>query len=104
MKEVPLEDICEINPRRVIGLKPEHPCSFIPMEYMDEQFGIITKQVVRQVKEVEKGYTAFRDNDVLFAKITPCMENGKCAIAKSLANGIGWYSHGKWWTEVLGNL
>ena len=38
---------------------------------------------------MRKGYTYFRNGDVLFAKITPCMENGKGAIAKNLKNGIG---------------
>ena len=47
---------------------------------------------LRQVAEVEKGYTYFQEGDVLFAKITPCMENGKCAIAKRLVNGIGFGS------------
>ena len=35
---------------------------------------------------MRKGYTYFEENDVLFAKITPCMENGKGAIAESLKN------------------
>lgn len=39
--------------------------------------------------EVKKGFTYFAEKDVLFAKITPCMENGKGAIAKGLTNGIG---------------
>jgi type I restriction enzyme S subunit len=39
--------------------------------------------------EVKKGYTKFQDGDVLFAKITPCMENGKAALATGLASGIG---------------
>ena len=39
--------------------------------------------------EVKKGFTCFREGDVLFAKITPCMENGKGALAVGLRNGIG---------------
>ncbi|MCB1224300.1 MAG: restriction endonuclease subunit S [Verrucomicrobiales bacterium] len=35
------------------------------------------------------GFTRFAENDILFAKITPCMENGKGALAKGLTNGIG---------------
>src|SRR5205814_833556 len=38
------------------------------------------------------GYTAFQEGDVLFAKITPCMENGKVAVARSLASNIGFGS------------
>ncbi len=92
MKEVPLGQICEINPRKTARIKPETQCSFIPMEYIDDQFGLVTKQAIRQCKEVDKGYTPFQDNDILFAKITPCMENGKCAIAKGLVNGLGFGS------------
>ena len=43
----------------------------------------------RQYGEVRKGYTRFIEGDVLFAKITPCMENGKIAVARGLANGCG---------------
>ena len=62
------------------------------MEYVDDHFGTITEAATRRVKQVEKGYTYFHDRDVLFAKITPCMENGKCAIARNLVNGIGFGS------------
>jgi len=62
------------------------------MDHVDGYFGIIIKMSVRRIAEVEKGYTYFQDGDVLFAKITPCMENGKCAIAKKLVNGIGFGS------------
>lgn len=43
----------------------------------------------KKLGEVRKGYTYFQNRDVLFAKITPCMENGKVAIAQNLKNGIG---------------
>ena len=92
MKEAVLRAICEINPRKAHGLDPESECSFIPMDHVDGYFGIITKMSVRRIAEVEKGYTYFQDGDVLFAKITPCMENGKCAIAEKLVNGIGFGS------------
>ena len=92
MREIPLVSVCEINPRRIAGINSEDECSFIPMEYVDDRFGIIVRKAVKQLKEVEKGYTAFQNEDILFAKITPCMENGKCAIAKTLINGIGFGS------------
>ncbi len=44
------------------------------------------------MKEVERGYTYFANGDVLFAKITPCMENGKCALAYGLQNNTGFGS------------
>lgn len=51
--------------------------------------GRIGASDVRQWQEVKKGYTRFQDGDVLFAKITPCMENGKAAIARGVAGGVG---------------
>ena len=92
MNEVTLGIICEINPRKPQGLDPESECSFIPMDHVDDYFGLVSKMSVRRVSEVENGYTFFQDGDVLFAKITPCMENGKCAIARNLVNRIGFGS------------
>jgi len=63
--------------------------SFVPMAAVDERLGAITAQKDRPIAEVSKGYTPFEDGDVLFAKITPCMENGKIALARNLTNGIG---------------
>jgi type I restriction enzyme, S subunit len=62
------------------------------MDCIDDSFGVITKNYIKKVSEVQKGYTNFQDGDVLFAKITPCMENGKCSIAKNLKNDIGFGS------------
>ena len=49
-------------------------------------------KVIKEYDEVKTGFTYFAENDVLFAKITPCMENGKGAVAKGLHNGIGFGS------------
>ena len=65
------------------------PVSFVPMSAVDECLGVIGISEERPLAEVSKGYTAFEDGDVLFAKITPCMENGKVALARNLTNGIG---------------
>jgi len=62
------------------------------MELIDEVAGEIKSYEVRLIRDVKKGYTYFRNGDILFAKITPCMENGKCAIAMGLRNGIGFGS------------
>jgi type I restriction enzyme S subunit len=37
-------------------------------------------------------YTPFAENDILWAKITPCMQNGKSCIVRGLQNGIGFGS------------
>ena len=92
MNTVPLGSVSQINPKKPRDLDPETLCSFVPMEYVDDHFGTITETDTRRVKQVEKGYTYFHNWDVLFAKITPCMENGKCAIARNLVNGLGFGS------------
>ncbi len=61
--------------------------SFIPMEAVGEQGGMSLNQE-RQFDEVYSGYTYFADGDIVVAKITPCFENGKGAIAEHLKNGV----------------
>jgi type I restriction enzyme, S subunit len=92
VKELALGEICEINPRLPRAQSKNVECSFVPMEYVNEVTGTVSRTDIRLVNEVQKGYTYFAENDVLFAKITPCMENGKCAIARNLVNGLGFGS------------
>lgn len=66
--------------------------SFVPMAAVDEVSGTIVSAETRVLAECFQGYTPFQENDVLFAKITPCMENGKAAIARGLVNGCGYGS------------
>ncbi len=53
-----------------------------------EHNGIILPHSTKKLEEVWKGYTHFQNDDVIFAKITPCMENGKIALASNLHNDI----------------
>ncbi len=62
------------------------------MAAVTEEFGGIVVDAMRPMGEVIKGYTAFIENDVLFAKITPCMENGKLALVPPLASQVGFGS------------
>jgi type I restriction enzyme S subunit len=62
------------------------------MPAVDDRKGVIQDPEVRPYREVKKGYTYFASGDVLFAKITPCMQNGKQAIARELVDGIGFGS------------
>jgi len=89
-----LTKICKINPSKseVKHLPDNMQVTFVPMVAINEISGRIEKPEVRLLGEVRNGYTYFRENDVLFAKITPCMENGKSAIARNLVNGIGFGS------------
>ena len=89
---VPLSSVVEINPsKREARVTPDTLVSFLPMTCVGED-GSLELSQVRQFKEVSTGFTYFREDDVLFAKITPCMENGKGAIARGLLNGIGFGS------------
>ena len=62
------------------------------MKAVSDKLGIIENIETKPFGKVKNGYTSFKDNDVLFSKITPCMENGKAAIAKNLINGFGYGS------------
>lgn len=92
MPKVKLGDICEINPATDYNFDPDDACSFVPMEAVDDITASITKMTNRPFREVSKGYTPFAENDVVVAKITPCMENGKCAVGRHLRGGIAFGS------------
>lgn len=84
-----LGDCCVINPKRSkIALSDTDPVSFVPMPSVSEE-GYLQDVSDAEYGSVKKGFTYFENGDVLFAKITPCMENGKGAIAHDLTNGIG---------------
>jgi type I restriction enzyme S subunit len=83
-------DVCEINPRKPrIEREADVPTSFVPMAAVDEVTGSITAMETRPYEEVESGYRYFEEGDVLFAKITPSMQNGKAAIARNLIDDFG---------------
>ncbi len=92
--EYPLSEIAEINPRRPnsLYLSDDSPVTFVPMTAISEATASIERPEIRIYGEVKKGFTFFCNDDVLFAKITPCMENGKSAIATELCNSIGFGS------------
>jgi type I restriction enzyme S subunit len=90
---VRLGEVCTINPRRPrLQREPGIPTTFVPMSAVDDESGTIVAAEERPFEQVKSGYTYFEENDVLFAKITPCMENGKAAIARGLLGGIGFGS------------
>ncbi|EFP1633565.1 N-6 DNA methylase, partial [Campylobacter jejuni] len=87
------EQYMELNPskKEISKLDENMLVSFIEMASVSDK-GYIQSKIDRSLNEVRKGYTYFIENDILIAKITPCMENGKCAIAKNLTNNIGFGS------------
>lgn len=82
-----------INPKKSMDtrLKEDLIVSFVPMASVGEDGSIDTSEK-KLYREVKSGFTYFIEGDVLFAKITPCMENGKGAVAINLYNGIGFGS------------
>ena len=89
------KDIAEINPKiSSKDLSDDLMVSFLPMAAVEEKSGRYSLSEIREYKGkgVKKGYTPFIDGDVIFAKITPCMENGKIAIVDNLKNSIGFGS------------
>jgi type I restriction enzyme, S subunit len=87
-------EIAEVNPRdrAIRDLPDDLPVSFVPMAAVDAESGTIASPDVRVLGQVRKGFTPFADGDVIMAKITPSMENGKAAIAHALTNGLGFGS------------
>ncbi|MDB5204922.1 MAG: type restriction enzyme protein [Candidatus Taylorbacteria bacterium] len=91
---VKLGEICEINPKKseVSSLSSDTEVSFVPMADISENESFFVPKQIKKLKDVLIGYTYFKDDDVLLAKVTPCFENGKSGIAKKLQNGIGFGS------------
>ena len=89
-----LENIATFKPAKdeVKGMSSETEVSFVPMADINSFDASFTPKATRNLSEVLSGYTYFRNNDILLAKITPCFENGKAAIARNLTNGIGFGS------------
>lgn len=85
----------DINPSKreiaLLGLKDTDIVTFLPMPAVSDD-GSINQRASRLLSEVKKGFTYFRNGDILFAKITPCMENGKGALASDLEKGVGFGS------------
>ncbi len=82
--------VVQVNPKKseLRGTPNEHEVTFLPMPAIGEK-GELDLDQVKQIQDVFEGYTYFREEDVIVAKITPCFENGKGAIARRLCNGIG---------------
>ena len=90
--EATLSELVELNPKHDVKLPGDTLISFVPMSAVDDVDSVIKEHGSRPLAAVKKGYTHFAEEDVIFAKITPCMENGKAAIAPELVNGIGFGS------------
>lgn len=70
-------------------LNPDNKVSFVPMEAIGVNGGLDLERSLI-LGDVSGGYTEFQDGDVIVAKITPCFENGKGALAYGLTNGAAY--------------
>ena len=84
-QKMPFMHCLDFNPGKseVKNVPDDLMVSFVPMDSVGTD-GSIDVSKEKTLGEVRKGYTYFRDNDVVFAKITPCFENGKVSIAKNV--------------------
>ena len=79
-----IRNVAELSPGYSNG-QPEknEMCTIVPMERLSDN-GLIDVSNQQLFEDVQSGLTMFEDGDVLFAKITPCMENGKGAFVNQL--------------------
>ena len=78
---VTLAEVAEVNPRVSADLRPDALISFVPMAAVSAESASVISDETRVASNCMKGFTPFKRNDVLVAKITPCFENGKIVIA-----------------------
>lgn len=87
--ETTLDECTLLNPKLDHPVPNDAQISFVPMLAVSDISGEIEGPQDRAFGEVSKGYTRFQTGDVIFAKITPCMENGKIAVARELTSKLG---------------
>jgi len=79
-----IRNVADLSP----GSSNRHPersdlCTIVPMEKLSDN-GLIDISNQQSFEDVQAGLATFEEGDVLFAKITPCMENGKGAFVDQL--------------------
>jgi type I restriction enzyme S subunit len=82
-----LDEVGDTKPRNEAA--DDAVSSFVPMSYVAAEYGRSVQHDVRSWGEIKKGYTHFKNGDVVMAKITPCFENGKSAVVSGLSAGFG---------------
>jgi type I restriction enzyme S subunit len=94
-REATIGEVAEVNPPKpkLRDSLDQTPVLFVPMAALDDVSGQIIAAESRTLGEVrDKSFRTFTSGDVLFAKITPCMENGKAAVVPDIATGLGFGS------------
>ena len=88
-QNITIGEVVTISPKKEKAIDDDTDVSFSSMHLMSSSLSEHLTYEIKKWADVKKGFTVFRNNDVLLAKITPCFENGKSAIAQDLINGIG---------------
>lgn len=89
----PIGECCELNPKiDKSAFADSDTVHFVPMPAVEALTNKVDVSTTRPFSEVKKGYTPFTSGDVIFAKITPCMENGKIAVVPALSYKIAFGS------------
>lgn len=84
-----LSKLMDINPQTSFSsLNKDDDISFVPMECISDIYGELKEHNKIKISQV-KGFTKFQSGDLIWARITPCMQNGKSAIMEELHNGFG---------------
>ncbi|WP_345886972.1 restriction endonuclease subunit S [Shewanella algae] len=83
-----ISDVAKVNPSKITA-EPDLVAGFVPMSLAPTDFNGQLQFEEKPWGEIQKSYTNFQNGDVIFAKVTPCFENGKAAIVDDLPNGIG---------------
>lgn len=83
-----ISDVAKVNPSKIIA-EPDLVAGFVPMSLAPTDFNGQLQFEEKAWGDIQKSYTNFQNGDVIFAKVTPCFENGKAAIVDDLPNGIG---------------
>nr|WP_298140831.1 restriction endonuclease subunit S [uncultured Pseudomonas sp.] len=81
-----ISDLADINPKQ--DFDDHLPAGFVPMSHAPTNFRDKLRFEERKWGEIKKAYTNFKDGDVIFAKVTPCFENGKAALVEEMPSGI----------------
>lgn len=84
----PLKSLVSLN-EKLRDIEDDEDCGFVPMNLVPTKLMGKIQHEQKKWGDCKKGYTHFKDGDVLLAKITPCFENGKSVLVSGLPNGIG---------------
>ena len=85
--------VCKVKDAFMINPKTKADdgmdAGFVPMSNIQDSFKNSFSFEKRSWGNIKKGYTHFENDDIVVAKISPCLENRKSVVMTGLPNGIG---------------